>query len=118
MPLEEMSLDGAGAMPAESSADIASRVSAARQRQAARAEDAGVRLNSELEDRALRRVASPDAAGQKLLVRSAERYRLSARGYHRILRVARTIADLADSEAVEEGHVAEALSYRRRVGTY
>ena len=118
VPLEEMSLDGAGAMPAESSADIASRVLAARRRQAARAEDVGGALNSELEDRALRRVASPDAAGQKLLVRSAERYRLSARGYHRILRVARTIADLEDREAVEEGHVAEALGYRRRVGTY
>ena len=56
---------------------------------------------------------SPDEAGRQLLFKAAEAMRLSARGYTRILRVARTIADLAGAENVGRVHVAEALSYRR-----
>jgi magnesium chelatase family protein len=63
----------------------------------------------------LEEVASPDAEGRDLLARVAERFGLSARGYHRILRVARTIADLDGSEAVRKPHVAEAVSYRLSV---
>ena len=60
-----------------------------------------------------REIASPEASGRALLLRAAERLRLSARGYHRVLRVARTLADLDGSHGVERRHVAEALSYRR-----
>ena len=59
------------------------------------------------------RIAAPDQPGRKLLTEAAERMRLSARGYHRVLRVARTLADLEDSTGVRRHHVAEALSYRR-----
>lgn len=100
----------------EGSAAIAARVLAARERQGEREEEVGVGLNSALDDRALRQVARPDAGGQALLTRSQEAYRLSARGYHRVLRVARTIADLEGVEVVGEAHVAEALGYRRHIG--
>ena len=60
----------------------------------------------------LEEIAGPDAEGRELLIRAAERFGLSARGYHRVLRVARTIADLDESADVRRGHVAEALSFR------
>ncbi len=60
-------------------------------------------------------MAAPDEDGRRLLTEAAERMRLTARGYHRVLRVARTLADLEGSEAVRRIHVAEALSYRRIV---
>ncbi|RYG94316.1 MAG: ATP-binding protein, partial [Alphaproteobacteria bacterium] len=70
--------------------------------------------NAEADGDLLDTVATPDEAGRKLLAQAAEAMRLSARGYHRVLRVARTIADLAGAEGVGRVHVAEALSYRRR----
>jgi len=72
------------------------------------------RTNAELDGDALERFATPDEAGRKLLLQAAEAMRLSARGYTRLLRVSRTIADLAGAEAVNRLHVAEALSYRRQ----
>jgi magnesium chelatase family protein len=63
----------------------------------------------------LEAIATPDAAGLKLLRDAAEAMRLSARGYHRVLRVARTLADLDGAENVGRIHLAEALSYRALV---
>ena len=100
--------------PAESSADVAARVAAARDRQNARAEASGARTNAELDGDALEEFAGPDEAGRALLMQAATAMRLSARSYTRMLRVARTIADLSASERVGRIHVAEALSYRRQ----
>jgi magnesium chelatase family protein len=102
----------------ETSATVAARVAAARDRQAARFSDApDVRVNAEAEGALLETVATPDAEGRALLTKVAERFGLSARGYHRVLRVARTIADLDGSQDVRAPHVAEAVSYRLTLRT-
>ncbi len=97
----------------DSSASIAARVAEARARQEARfAGMEGLRVNADMEGGLLEQVASPDAEGRALISRVAERFNLSARGYHRVLRVARTIADLDGSATVRHPHVAEAVGYR------
>ena len=97
----------------ESSSQVAAKVAAARQRQAERyAKVPGVAVNADAEGEILEQVATPEKAGRELLVKAADRFNLSARGYHRVLRVARTIADLDGSETVARSHLAEALSYR------
>lgn len=97
--------------PASEGSDaVAKRVANARKAQEAR----GVRSNAELEGEKLEQYASPDDAGRELLMRAAEKLRLSARGYTRMLRVARTIADLSGSKGVGRPHIAEALSYRHQ----
>ena len=101
--------------PAEGSAEVAARVAAARDIQMARYAAAGlprVRTNAEAPASVLETVAQPDAQGTKLLRDAAETMRLSARGYHRVLRVARTLADLDGAEKIGRLHLAEALSYR------
>ena len=96
-------------------AEVAARVAAARDIQMARYAAAGlprVRTNAEAPASVLETVAQPDAQGTKLLRDAAETMRLSARGYHRVLRVARTLADLDGAEKIGRLHLAEALSYR------
>lgn len=100
--------------PAEGSAEIAVRVAGARAVQAARYREHPVRTNAEADGTLLEAVATPDEPGRRLLAQAAEAMRLTARGYTRILRVARTIADLGAAEGVGRIHVAEALSYRRQ----
>ncbi|RYH01429.1 ATP-binding protein [Salipiger sp. IMCC34102] len=98
----------------ETSEAVAARVAAAYARQTERyAGDTGIRCNAEARADTLARVATPDDAGRALLQTVAARFGLSARGYHRVLRVARTIADLEGSETVLRPHVAEAVSYRQ-----
>jgi magnesium chelatase family protein len=103
--------------PAESSADIAERVRIARARQSARYSrlpaERRIRTNAEADGALLNEIATPEEAGRTLLTRAAERLRLSARGYHRVLRVARTLADLDGTAIVARRHIAEAISYRR-----
>ncbi|WP_342076615.1 YifB family Mg chelatase-like AAA ATPase [Yoonia sp. SS1-5] len=98
---------------AESSADVAARVATARSRQSARFKDhPNFHVNADAEGHLLDEIATPDADGRALLLKVAERFGLSARGYHRVLRVARTIADLDGSGDVRKPHVAEAVSFR------
>ena len=99
--------------PAEGSAEMGLRVAAARTLQRERLAPYRLRTNAEAEGETLDAIATPDAAGRKLLAEAAERMRLSARGYTRVLKVARTIADLAGAEGIGKAHIAEALSYRR-----
>jgi len=97
----------------ESSEVVRDRVKMARAAQATRYADVThVRVNADAEGKVLEDFATPDAEGRALLTRVAERFGLSARGYHRVLRVARTIADLDGEADVRQPHVAEAVSYR------
>ena len=102
--------------PSEGSSAVASRVARARDIQAKRfAEEKadGVTVNAEADGVLLEKIAAPDAAGRALLTQAVDHMKISARGYHRVLRVARTLADMEGADAVRKIHVAEALSYRR-----
>ena len=95
----------------EPSSAVRARVLSARERQLARPGRAG-RLNTALQGRGFERWCAVDDAGRRLLERAAARLHLSARGFHRVLKVARTIADLADAPCIALDHLAEALQYR------
>jgi magnesium chelatase family protein len=103
-------------VPGEPRRAIAARVARAREFQAerfAQANEPELRTNAEAEGELLDKIATPDGAGRELLLRATERMHLTARGYHRVLRVARTIADLDGTAHISRGHIAEALSFRR-----
>jgi magnesium chelatase family protein len=101
--------------PAEGSREIAARVARARDMQTERYAALGftnVRTNAMAQGPVLEQVAQPEGSGLALLRDAANAMRLSARGYHRVLRVARTLADLHGADKVGRVHLAEALSYR------
>jgi magnesium chelatase family protein len=107
--------------PKERSADVAARVARARARQQERFTALGLahlRTNAEADGTVLEEIAKPDAAGLAMIRAAAETMGLSARGYHRVLRVARTLADLEGAERVLRPHLAEALSYRQKPAAF
>ncbi len=103
--------------PREGSGEVAARVAAARALQLRRyeslPEERRIATNAEADGVLLEEIAAPDADGRRLLAEAAERMKLSARGYPRVLRVARTLADLEAAPSVTRIHIAEALAYRR-----
>jgi magnesium chelatase family protein len=108
LPYEDMT-----GPPGEPSAVVAARVRAARARQAARAPSTGVFANADLDGSQVRIHAQPDAEGARILASAMSRLGLTGRGHDRLLRVARTLADLDGSPMLASRHVAEALQFRR-----
>ncbi len=102
----------------EPSDAIRARVQAARERQQKRFAGEGVRCNAELTARQVEEVCRPDEEGKAVLERACERYHLSMRAVSRVLKVARTIADLAGAEEIGKAHVLEAVRYRNLEGGY
>jgi magnesium chelatase family protein len=98
----------------ETSPSVAARVAQARDRQRDRERETGALTNADLDPAALRRVATLEAAGEALIAGAMSRFSLTARGVGRLLRVARTVADLSGSPTISPSHVAEALHYRWR----
>ena len=97
----------------EPSIEVAKRVKAAQEMQAERYEGYNIRLNNGMDGQILIDYAIPVDDGREILNEAAKKFRLSMRAYNRVLRVARTIADLEQSKWVHKVHIAEALSYRQ-----
>jgi magnesium chelatase family protein len=104
---EKLSSDRLG----EPSKDVRVRVEAARERQRARFEGTPLTCNADMGPAEIRQFCQVDAAGQSLLKAAMQQMHLSARAYHRVLKLARTIADLAGSEDIQTAHIAEAMRF-------
>lgn len=113
VPVNELRQDYA---PGEGTEKILERVTRARERQRARFMQLPITTNKEMGLRELKEFCIMSPASEALLKQAAEKLHLSARSYHRMLKVARTIADLANMDAIDTPHVAEALQYRQNVG--
>ena len=100
----------------ESSATIRERVQRARERQILRLQNTKLTCNAEMGPAEVHEFCTIDATGEKLLKAAMQQLHLSARAFHRVLKLARTIADLADSEIIASNHLAEAIQYRPRIG--
>ena len=106
---------------AESSAVIRQRVQAARDIQVhrySRVDSASIVCNADMRVAEIRQYCKVDEAGESLVQAAMRQMNLSARGYHRVLKLARTIADLAGSEGIQAPHLAEALQYRPKLGIH
>ena len=113
--------DLARPVPAEGSAEVAERVAKARQWQRERFIRLGLpklATNAQADGALLDEIATPDEPGLRILQEASEAMMLSARGYHRVLRVARTLADLDDAERIGRLHIVEALSYRQKLAAF
>ena len=108
VPMEEINAPA----PAESSAAVRKRVQAARARQLARLSSARLYCNAQMDGASLKELCPLNGSAQQLLARAAEKMGMSMRGYTRIIKVARTIADLAGEEDIGAPHIAEAIQYR------
>jgi hypothetical protein len=100
----------------EDSKTIRAQVQATRERQLERFTGTKLTCNAEMGPTEVRQYCQTDASGEKLLKAAVQQLHVSARAYHRVLKLARTIADLAGSEMIAANHVAEAVQYRPRVG--
>jgi magnesium chelatase family protein len=100
----------------ESSSVILERVANARERQQKRFKKTPIQINTQMDVRAVEKLCSLDEESEKLLVQAVRRLGFSARAYHRTIKVARTIADLENSDVINQSHIAEALQYRQDIG--
>jgi magnesium chelatase family protein len=114
--MERTAVDYLAPQPSTSSADARKRVIEARERQATRLREHGILVNAQMDATMLQRHVRLDDRGQRILAGTREQGLLSARGQHRVLRVARTIADLDSSERVRAEHLGRALSWRPESG--
>ena len=111
-------LNGMAERKAESSSEIRKRVMQAFEIQKERYKGTDIRFNSDIDPKQIELYCSLESAEQKLMEKTYKSLSLSARAYHRILRVARTIADLSGTEKISVRHLAEAIGYRSIEGRY
>jgi len=114
--MERTTADHLAGKPSTNSARAREQVTEARERQAKRLRGEGILVNAQMDAPTLRRHIKLDERGERMLAHARERGMLSARGQHRALRVARTIADLARRERVEAEHISQALTQRPEAG--